>query len=63
MSKQDFARDLMQCMEAIQDECLCADPPDEDADPKNHSDYCPVYLYDYCRRVSEGNRQPKNSLD
>jgi len=45
-----FASDLLDCMKPIQYECLCIDPPEKDT-PVNHSDYCPVYLYDLIERV------------
>ena len=54
MSKQKFAKDLISCMEPISHECLCDDQNNsEKEDPKAHADYCPVYLYDYIRRVAE----------
>jgi len=55
MSEKDLARDLKLCMEPIRSECLCMDPPEDRGkdgdDPKTHSDYCPVYLYDYVSRI------------
>lgn len=54
--------------EPISDDCLCADPPDEDhqeearRDPDNpscHSQYCPVYLYAYALAMAEGKELPE----
>ena len=53
--EKDLARDLELCMEPIRYECLCMNPPEdrgEDGDdPTMHSDYCPIYLYDYVSRI------------
>jgi hypothetical protein len=51
---KNLLAELLAMLEPIATECLCLDPPREEGndeghtdpnDPKQHSSYCPIYIY------------------
>ncbi len=66
---QDFVKDFIGCMKPIEWDCLCLCPPNEEGedapwyDPKNHSDFCPIYLFDYIETFYNEHANPGGEND
>ena len=46
-------------MKPICMECLCLDERDDNDNPSNHDQYCPVYLYEYAKAMGDGSDVPE----